>query len=430
MAVYEDALRILFLSDAYPWPLDNGAIQRVYYLLRDLAGHHTVTLLAQRRGGLSAAERAPLDDLGVRIVLADNSDVLDRPEGPYGFWRPLHEQIMNAVWPPSDGLPVTVRRWWSHGLFAMLRDLRQTESYDLVWAQRAALGEMARQAGWPTVLVDMPDLDTEGAGRALATLGRYVTRPLHEIALRRVEAYERALPTRFAHVIVVKPEDRVFMRSRANVTVVPNGAVIQPPVDAAASHAHEMLFVGSMGYSPNIDAALYFAADILPRILQQQPAAQFSVVGKETAEEVRRLHDGRSIVVHGAVPAVMPYYAAAGLVVAPIRLGAGTRLKVLEALMFGKAVVATPMAIEGLDVRAGIDLEVADTPEAFAAACVALMQDEARRLRLGQAGRQRVVDRYDWTNIGRLATAAVEQTARAGAAAPASDRPVLAPVAR
>jgi polysaccharide biosynthesis protein PslH len=420
------ALRILLLSDAYPWPLNNGAIQRTYHLLTRLAREHQVTLFAARRGVLPKREREPLEDLGIRIVVADNSDVLDRPGGPYGLWRPLRQQVMDILRP---GLPMAIQRWWSDRFVAQLARIRARMHYDLVWAERAALGEMARVAGWNSVLVDMPDLDSQAAAREIASLGRYRTRPLHELAVQQLRAYERRMPSRFAHVVVCKPEDRTFMHSRANVTVVPNGADRRPPVDTRLAEADGILFLGSMGYPPNIDAAIWFAGEILPRIRQQRPSARFSIVGKETADEVQRLHDGQTCVVHGAVSDVVPYYAAAGLVVAPIRLGAGTRLKVLEALMCGKAVVATSMAIEGLDLRPGIDLEIADTPEAFAQACLALMPDEARRRRLGLAGRARVCELYDWSRIGGLAASAATEAARARASAPDLERAARAPVA-
>jgi glycosyltransferase involved in cell wall biosynthesis len=168
-----------------------------------------------------------------------------------------------------------------------------------------------------------------------------------------------------------------------------------------------MLFVGSMGYDPNADAVKWFMRDIMPDILRQHPPARLAVVGKEVGADVQKLHDGRSCIVHGAVPEVAPFYAAAGIVVVPIRLGAGTRLKVLEALMLGKPIVATPMAVEGIDLQPGQHYEVAENERAFARICVELMRDEARRRRLAEAGRQRVIELYQWARIGDLAAEAV-----------------------
>jgi len=397
---------MLFLADAYPWPLDNGAILRSFHLLESFASRYRVTLLAQRRGGVAGAERTPLHDLGVRLLAVDNSDVLDRPEGPYGLWRPVGEQLRGLVAP---GPPINVRRWWSPSLLARLRELYAAEQHDVVWALRAPLAEMAQEAGWPPsrILVDLVDLESEAVGRALAPLGWYARRPFHTLDLKRLEHYERSLPERFGQVVVCKPEDRRALGGQPNVSVVPNGVNPRPPVDPALAQADEMLFVGTMGYDPNADAVKWFMRDIMPDILRQHPPARLAVVGKEAGPDVKALHDGRACIVHGGVPDVTPFYAAAGVVVVPIRLGAGTRLKVLEALMLGKPIVATTMAIEGIDLVPGTHVEVADTPAAFAAACVSLMRDAARRRRLGEAGRQRAIELYQWTRIGDLAAEAV-----------------------
>jgi polysaccharide biosynthesis protein PslH len=406
--VQDKALSMLFLAESYPWPLDNGSVQRIYYLLESFAARYRLTLIAQRRGGADGAERTPLHDRGVRILPFDNTDLLARPEGPYGIWRPLGQRLRDLV-SPGD-LPVNIRRWWSDALVARLRDLRQAEAFDVVWAGRANLAEMAQRAGFTNIVVDQPDLDSEAIGRGLATLGSYASAALNRVEVRRIQQYERSMPARFAHVTVCKREDKTFLGDQPNVTVVPNGVPVREALDPAGEHANEILFVGTLGYDPNVDAVKFFTREVMPEILRQQPDARLSIVGKEPPADVQQLHDGRSIIVHGPVPEVAPYYQSAGVVIAPIRFGAGTRLKVLEALMLGRAVVATTMAIEGLDLRAGTDLEVADTPEAFARACIALMRDERRRRQLASVGRQRALDLYTWSRIGEVADAAVRST--------------------
>ena len=115
--------------------------------------------------------------------------------------------------------------------------------------------------------------------------------------------------------------------------------------------------------------------------------------------EIRDLDDGHGCVVLSDVDDLTPHFDAASLFVAPIRLGSGTRLKVLEAMVRKKAVVATSIAAEGLDIRHGIDLDVADSPDAFAAACCALLRDSDRRRRLAASGRERVLERYVWSHL-------------------------------
>ncbi len=406
----EAARRVLFLSSGYPWPLDNGAVMRTFHVVSALAEQHRVTMVALRRNGATGAPHSPLHALCERFIVLDNGQVIDRAGGPYGLWRPLSHRLRDVL---TTGLPAGVRRWWSDSLLETLTRLQKTDEYDVVWAERPAQAEVARRAGLRNIVVDLVDRDSEAVGRTLRHEGWYRSQSLHQLDWRRLQRYEASLPTRFSHVVVCKQDDREFLGNQPNVSVVPNGVSARPATDPEMSRGHEMLFVGTMGYEPNADAVKYFMREVMPDIQRHEPDAYLSVVGKEAESDIRQLHDGRTCVVHGQVPDVTPYYESAGLVIAPIRLGAGTRLKILEALMFGKALVASSVAIEGLDLRPGVDLEVADTPARFAAACLELIRDESRRQRLGRAGRARVIERYEWARIGGLANAVVVQTARA-----------------
>jgi glycosyltransferase involved in cell wall biosynthesis len=140
----------------------------------------------------------------------------------------------------------------------------------------------------------------------------------------------------------------------------------------------------------------YFCRSILPLIRQQRQDARLVVVGLRPGPEVVALHNGHTVEVVGTVPDVTPCFESASVVVAPIRSGGGTRLKILEGLARGKAVVSTRTGIEGLDLRSETDLMLADSPEDFAAACVALLGDSEKRRRLATSGRTRALERYHW----------------------------------
>jgi glycosyltransferase involved in cell wall biosynthesis len=221
--------------------------------------------------------------------------------------------------------------------------------------------------------------------------------------------YERLLPRRFWRLVVCKEADRQFFSTfQHRVFIVPNGTTACPVTSFNDEKLGELLFVGSMSYAPNIEAVQFFTQSILPKIRETHPEACLHIVGRAPEVEVKALHDGITCIVHGEVPEVSPYYEKASVVTAPIRLGGGTRLKVLEALVRGKALVATSIAAEGLDLRPSVDLEIADTPDAFAAACVRLLEDPARRRQLGLSARQRVLERYEWQQIGKVAAHALE----------------------
>jgi len=178
--------------------------------------------------------------------------------------------------------------------------------------------------------------------------------------------------------------------------VVPNGVSAFPESDPGDEEPGEMLFIGSLEYPPNIDAVTYFVQEILPRVQARHPGARVKIVGVRPREAALRLHNGADVVVAGSVPDLEPYYRKAALVVVPMRLGGGTRIKVLEALSHGKAVVTTSIGAEGLGLAGGDALEIVDGPDAFADACVRLLGDAGARRRLGENGRTQVLERYEW----------------------------------
>jgi len=158
-----------------------------------------------------------------------------------------------------------------------------------------------------------------------------------------------------------------------------------------------IVFTGQMDYPPNIDAALGFARDALPRIRGRHPEARFAIVGREPAPSIRALDGQGGVEVTGAVPDVRPWLERADVVVAPLRIARGVQNKVLEAMAMGRPVVASPEAFEGIAAEAGRDLVVADGAEAEAEAVCALLHDPARAEAIGRAARAQIEARYAWS---------------------------------
>ena len=159
-----------------------------------------------------------------------------------------------------------------------------------------------------------------------------------------------------------------------------------------------MVFSGTMDFRPNVDAALWFAQEVLPLIRQEEPDARFMVVGQKPHRRLDVLRGRSDVTLTGAVDDVRPYIAGAAVYVVPLRMGGGTRFKILEAAAMSRAVVSTSMGCDGFPVESGRELLIADTPRAFADAVVALLRDPVRRAELGAAART-FVQAYDWKNI-------------------------------
>ena len=243
---------------------------------------------------------------------------------------------------------------------------------------------------------------------------RWIAAAYSLVQWRRLRRYERrACRTADRLVLVSAADAQAVGRLDRSLEplVVPNGvdmAYYSAPLgplarerQAAAPGAtrHDMVFTGKMDFRPHVDAVLWFSREVLPRILLRVPSAHLWIVGKDPHPRLAALAEQPAITVTGWVEDVRPYIAQAAVYVVPLRIGGGTRLKVPEAMAMGKAIVSTTLGCEGFDLLSGEQLVMADTPEEFAAAVIALLHEPERRAQLGEAARQLAAAQYDW---GRL----------------------------
>jgi glycosyltransferase involved in cell wall biosynthesis len=203
---------------------------------------------------------------------------------------------------------------------------------------------------------------------------------------------------------------------RHDIAVVPNGVDVErfSSIQTQTEVAGRIVFTGAMNYYPNVDAVLFFARHCWPLIQALTPSATWFIVGRHPPPEVRQLARLSSVTVTGEVPDVRPYLAEAEVVIAPLRIGSGTRLKILEALAMRKAVVSTSIGCEGLLVEPGKHLLVADFPHTFAQAVVTLLPNRARRVALGNAGRALVETTYNWQECGKRLLHILDEMERKG----------------
>jgi glycosyltransferase involved in cell wall biosynthesis len=247
---------------------------------------------------------------------------------------------------------------------------------------------------------------------------------------KRMLAYERAALKRFHHVIAVSEHDRKLMSAwvdPASITVVPTGVDLeQYAPDYGGEPKPLVLFVGAMDWEPNIDAVEYFCKEIWPLVTAEIPMARFRIVGRNPDQRVNSLAVN-SIEVTGRVPSVINHLREAAVVVVPLRVGGGTRLKIYEAMAAGKAVVSTSVGAEGLDVHDGRDILLADAPGRFAEAIVTLLQDRNLRQDYERAAAE-LAAHYSWQAVGKKFEAVLENVA--GLARPFEAKPPRATMLR
>ena len=392
-------MRVLFVSRQFPWPLNSGGSQRIFHFVRAIARRHSTTLLTLARTPIPGADLEEFQRRsGCATVLTfDGADC-----SVYGdsiYWG---NPIAFARSLLTSPFPALIQDWWSASLVSVLTRFAREQAFDLVVTRDPSFAEQARSVGFPRIILDADDLFSVLLAQEITSSGSYRRKPLHRADAMKARWYERRLPNRFAAVVVAKPDDRDHFATalRKRVVVIPNGIDLPSRVDQASEIPNRILFVGTLTYAPNIDAIRYLVLEVLPRLWENRSDVLIDIVGRGPAHPtVTDATVDPRVRVHESPADLSSFYRNATLVVAPIRTGSGTRIKVLEALAYGKALVATTFAPQGLGLVDGKHFVAADSAESFARVCTELLDDSTKRKALGEAGRAFVAENFDWDRI-------------------------------
>ena len=299
-------------------------------------------------------------------------------------------------------LPYAVGRFQCKAVAEKLNTVFDQRMFDVVVADFLdAAVNFPQKLVIPSVLFQH-NVESEIWRRHAGTESNPLKRRMYAAEYRKMLRYESSAVRRFHHVIAVSELDRSLMESwveGSRITVVPTGVDLeQYRADFTQKQGKPVvMFVGAMDWEPNVDAMEYFCREIWPSILAQMPDTELRIVGRNPGERVRRLAS-ESIQVTGRVPSVAEHLRQAAVVIVPLRIGGGTRLKIYEAMAAGKAVVSTSIGAEGLDVHHGKDVVLADNPRQFGDAILMFLRDEGLRHRYEVAAAE-VARKYDWATV-------------------------------
>ena len=384
-------MKILFLSPTVPFPLTDGGRIRVFNLLKQIAKKSEVTLLALETQKTDADGVAELQQLGIQVHLVPNAPTLPRLS------------LSTLVKAFRKRQPITVARYDVPTYRQKFRELIANESFDLVHYEMFHVAQFYTETHLPRVL-SQQNVDSAIWRRLCSETANPFYKFVYWTQQLAFQRYERVLSPKFDAVTCTSDIDAaVFQEHCAEdaIQIIPNGVDITHyrPDFTTEAPAH-LIYIGSMDWYPNEDAVGFFADEVLPRIQEKVPGVAFSIVGGNPSPQVQKLAAREGVVVTGRVPEIKPYFAEATVFVVPLRIGSGTRLKILEALAMGKAIVSTTVGAEGLDLKDGEEIFIADEPTAFANAVIRLLTDSELRRRIGENGRARVERDYDWRSIG------------------------------
>jgi len=381
--------------------VDTGGKIRSYNIVRHLAHNHEVTLLSYYGGrrdtgyeaeieaefpGAYTVHTAALDG----SILAQSLDYLHRvfQFAPFAVAKFTHPEVRRLV-----------ASW-----------LREKRFHACVCDFLSASLNFPDVIAIPTILFQH-NVETALWQRMASTESNPVRRLAYCVEAAKMARYERRALGKFHHVIAVSENDRqrmLEMDPSCAISVVPTGvdthnSVVAPP---SKTNPPRILFTGSMDWEPNIDAVVHFCRDVFPRVRLEFPSAVFQIVGRSPHARVRQLAS-HAVQVTGTVPSVTDYLRDATVVVVPLRIGGGTRLKIFEAMAMGKALVSTTIGAEGLDVRSGHDLILADDAAAFADSIALLVRNAGLR-RQYELAAAKLAAQHDWSKIAQRFTGVLQ----------------------
>lgn len=383
---------VLFLVQRIPYPPTKGEKIRHYHFFRHLCQRHRVHL------GCFIDDPDDVRHIATVGALATDACfiTMNRTLGKAAALRAL----LSAA-PVSLAYfgSLRLRRWVAQAM------ARVAPEVAVIGSSSMAQYVMNLSPRPPRLVVDYCDVDSE-KWRAYAEKSAWPERVVYRREARRLLAFDRAVArTANASVFVSEAEAALFRKlapeSADKVFAVANGVdsdyfsperFYDAPVEPGGP---AFVFTGTMDYRPNVDAVVWFAEQALPFVRRVLPDARFFVVGSSPAPAVRALASLPGVLVTGRVPDVRPYLAHAAAAVAPLAIARGLQNKVLEAMAMARPVVVTPEALEGIDAVPGVELLVAQGPEAFAAAAIRAT-DPALGAALGEAARRRVVADHAW----------------------------------
>ena len=396
-----ERLNILYVSQMPASPPRIGAQARMHGLMTQLAQRHDLTAVMLVDDEFDIEEcRQAMEAYCHEVVLIPN------PNGWDGLSKRLSQLRSLASTRSFERLRVGVP-----ALQQALDRVLRARRFDVVNLEFSFLGHCnLRQAPpgdrLPALVVDSHNIDFDLA-RQYACAGSSLARRLYAGVNWRKLRREELRTYRDAdgvYLCSAADERRVLDRvPSARTLVIPNAADVeyyQPCPTDLPPDGRTVVFFGLLSYVPNVDGVIHFVQEIWPRIAQAHPEARCKIIGGRAPPSLLALA-GPRVELTGFVPDLRPHLAAAAAVVVPLRLGGGTRLKIVEAMAMGKAIVSTTLGAEGIEAVPGRELLLADEPTAFADAVNRLLAEPGLAGRIGRSARRLAVDRYAWSGAAR-----------------------------
>lgn len=400
------SMKILFISHLLPYPLRMGAALRNHGEIKELSRNNILDVITFSQKILVPTEddiKRSLDetkkicrDVTVFPIPTDSSKI---------FWYAL---LLFNVFSPN---PYSAWRFWSCRMAKLIAEQCAKEKYDLVHIDTIALAGYYKYCGDANLVLNHHNVESAILFRRAAADTRFAAKAYLYFQAWKVARYEKKMARMFDLNVCVSELDAAKLEAQIpgiKTFVVPNGTDTNffHPIDQGNENKEGLVFVGGMNWFPNLDGIVWFCKEVYPLIKEKIPNIHISIIGSSRGQaalgqELRKCTQAdSSIRILGVVDDIRPHVAKSKVFVVPLRVGGGTRLKILDAMASGKAIVSTTIGAEGLSVSSGKDIVIADSARDFADSVVQLYSDSDMRHTVESLARETVDSLYSWRVIG------------------------------
>ncbi len=395
-------MRILVLSTWFPYPTDQGSKIRAYHLIRGLAQRNELAMVSFEDKPVQPAWIEHMRQFCSRIEVVPQKPFTYTSAGTIRGWLSVK--------------PSAVVAGYSHQMADCVQQVANEWKPDMVLAITFVTVPYALQLKGLPKMLDVDNLLAYMLYEEYQATQHPLKRARRYLAYWKMFQYEQQMFRKFDLCLIVSDRDnrRVqenFRSVKSLVGIVPNGVDLeyyQPGISTVLEN--QLIFNGALTYSPNYNAMRFFLGEIFPKIRAKVPGAHLYITGSTQGVDIDSLPNRQNVTFTGYLEDIRPAVASSQVCVVPLQEGAGTRLKILEAMALGTPVVSTTKGAEGLDVESGRHLLIADSPEEFAAHTLSLLNNNRLRASLSANAARLLRDQYDWRAIGSKFCDLADQT--------------------
>ncbi|MCI4669915.1 MAG: glycosyltransferase [Bacteroidia bacterium] len=375
-------MKVLVLTSRLPYPIEKGDKLRVYHQIRELAKKHELVLCSLIE---EKPEKESLDHLRKFC-----SEIYTFPLDKMGIALSLVKAFLT-------GKSIQVAYFYRNSIHEKIKEIANDHKADFVFCQLIRMSEYAKDLEMNRAL-DYMDCFSEGMSRQ-AREGKKWQKPIFAREARILRNYQREIYNSFDFHSIISDQDRKLLDPDGvlDIKVMPNGidSTYFAPIDV--KEKFDLVFVGNMGYFPNINAVKYLVHRVMPLVWQKRPETSILIAGARPHADVLALGSDKRVHISGWVEDIRESYSSGKVFVAPIFAGSGQQNKILEAMAMERPCLTTPLVNNAIKAKPGLEIEEAEDEETFAEKILELLQNPAKCAQLGTRGRNFVREKYNWS---------------------------------